>query len=451
MDRRRFLQTAIVFSGAAKLVPGALAARAAEASEPTRFRLSSNGCGRATGYAETNKIVSSEGKTHVAWLDSVPDGFRVRIRTLDRPSGQWSPVYTLGEAHDNHGGPALTMDSHGYLHAVYYPHHHPFRYRVSKRPNDASEWEDETQFGERLTYATLVCGPDDTLYLTARRSFSDKPWQVELWTKPPGQGWEGPAVIARSRHPGYSHFQESLAWSPDRRRLHLCCRFHEKSDRQAYGRIQTVGYMVSSDFGHSWRRSDGSVIETPATAETIDVLGAGGVDQARTLRAGAMAVDESGTPHVVYSVHEGGKSETFVARPQGDGRWHRVALSPFLPDRFTGWDLAMPGGMTFNPRGDLIVSATIERVAEGEESWGHAANEVVLLASRDRAETFSFELASKPDPETAHWLPNIEKPTGHHAPGTRPGMIYTAGPPGEKNTDLLSNGVYWFGGPHNVP
>ena len=64
------------------------------------FLLSKNGCGRATGYAETNKIVTVGDRTHVAWLDSVADGFRVRIRTLDRSTRAWSPTHTVGEAFD---------------------------------------------------------------------------------------------------------------------------------------------------------------------------------------------------------------------------------------------------------------------------------------------------------------------------------------------------------------
>lgn len=127
------------------------------------FVLAADGCGRATGYAETNKIVTLDGKTHVTWLDSVAEGFRVRIRTFTHATGQWSPTITVGDAHDNHGGPALAVDSKGYLHIVYYPHHHPFRYRHSLRPNDAAEWSEETQIGERCTYPTLMVGPDDTL------------------------------------------------------------------------------------------------------------------------------------------------------------------------------------------------------------------------------------------------------------------------------------------------
>ena len=156
--------------------------------------LSRHGSGRASAYVEANKIVTFQYKTHVTWLDSVADKFCVRIRTLDRRSNRWSPTYTIGEAYDNHGGPALTVDSRGFLHLVYYPPHHPFRHRKSKCPNEDSEWEKEIQFGEELTYPPLVCGPDDTLYLTARRSQKNQLWSVEQWTKRVGQDWYSPLV-----------------------------------------------------------------------------------------------------------------------------------------------------------------------------------------------------------------------------------------------------------------
>ena len=134
-SRRHWLRTAGV-AVAGCLPPYALSK---ETGSNQPFLLSERGCGRASAYSEANKIVTSGDRTHVAWLDSPPEGFRVRVRTLNRWTGDWSPTATVGEAYDNHGGPALTIDSSGFLHIVYYPHHHAMRYRKSKRPNDASE------------------------------------------------------------------------------------------------------------------------------------------------------------------------------------------------------------------------------------------------------------------------------------------------------------------------
>ncbi len=444
MQRRNFLR-AVTAGGVTVLMCRRMRLTAAEGAETSRtpFLLSEQGCGRATGYAEANKIVTVGDKTHVAWLDSPPEGFRIRVRTLDRRTGQWSPTYTVGQAYDNHGGPALSVDSQGFLHIVYYPHHHPFRYRKSQRANDASEWEEEVEFGQRCTYPTLVCGPDNTLYLTCRRSYSDKPWHVELWSRRPDGAWEGPAPIASSRHCGYAHFQESLAWSPDRRLLHLCCRFHEKTDKAGYGRIQTVAYMVSDDCGKTWRRSDGSAIELPATAETVDCLASGGVDEGRGLRAGGMAVDAAGRPHLVYSIHEGDRAKAILATLEGDGSWRRRELSTSLPERWTDWDVTMAGGITFNERGEMIITAQVQKAKNRESTWGHPTNEVVRFRSTDGGDTFQFAVVSKPDPQTSHWLPNIERATGHNQVPKCPSILYTAGPPGQKNSDLLSNRVYW--------
>lgn len=405
------------------------------------FQLSEQGSGRATGYAEANKIVTHNGRTHVAWLDSPPEGFRVRVRTLDHATGRWSPTYTIGKAHDNHGGPALSIDSEGFLHVVYFPHHHAMRYRKSQRPDDASSWESEVAFGERLTYPTLVCGEDNTLYLTARRSFSDRPWLVELWKKPPRETWQrGPAILA-ARVPGYAHFQESLAWSPDHRTLHLCCRFHESSDGEAYGRRQSVAYLVSPDQGATWLRRDGRQVELPATAATAEVLESGGVDQAKVLRAGAIAVAADGRPHLVYSVEAPAATRLILARPRADSKWQRIDLTQFLPASWSTWNLTAPAGLTFTSKGEMVVTAQIEKSPEAELSWGNRTNEVVAFRASQGGARFRFATISAPDPQRANWLPNIERATGHHQVGDQPGVIYTSGGPGEGLTDLLANEV----------
>ena len=403
--------------------------------------LSDQGCGRASGYAESNKIVTRSDRTHVAWLDSPSEGFRVRVRTLDRRTGGWSPTFTVGEGYDNHGGPALTIDSTGFLHIVYYPHHHAIRYRKSKRPNDASEWGEEVLVGEGLTYPTLVCGKDDTLYLTCRRRFRERPWVVELWKRPPGQAWRRQGSILASRYPGYAHFQESLAWGGDHRTLHLSCRFHEKSDKDAYGRLQTVAYLVSRDSGESWQRSDRHAVTLPATVESAEVLAAGGVDHQRVVRAGAIAVDPKGRPNLLYSVEEKGQGKLWVARLEAEGRWHRIDLSRFLPAEWSSWKLITAGGITFDTKGEMIVAATAQQHEAHESGWGHPSNEVVQLRSRNNGASFSFSVVSRKDRTVSHWLPNIERATGHHQVGADAGILYTAGGPGPGTKDLLSNQV----------
>lgn len=442
INRRTFLQSAGL-AGAAMLAPSvAHPADSRHAAKTTV--LSNHGCGRATGYAEANKIVTVGDKTHVSWIDSVEQpaaGFRVRIRTLDRKTGEWSPTYTVGEGYDNHGGPALTVDSKGYLHIAYYPHHHAMRYRKSAKPNDASAWDDEERFGERCTYPTLVCGPDDTLYLTCRQS-NDRNWLASLFTKQPGEPWRGPTPLLRSRVRGYSHFQEALAWGPKHGELHLSTRIHERANNS-----ETVGYMVSSDFGKTWRTSAGKKLELPVTADTIDRLATKKSDPNR-LRCGAVAVSPDGKPHVLYSSFgDNGdtRGDAIFATPDGKGGWRRRSLLPAMADAFPDHGVKMPGGLTFNQDGRLFIVLTTFKAdpQHARQFWGSPSNEVVLLEARGDGDAFSPRLLSEPDENVAHWLPNMERPTGHNAVTGTPGVIFTDGGRGENNRQILANKVRW--------
>ncbi len=442
MQRRGFIRAfALAAAGGPMLGPPVARARGATRDLTEPFLLSRHGCGRATGYAETNKIVSLDGKIHVAWLDSQDGAFHVRVRTLDHASGTWSETVPVGRAFDNHGGPALTVDGQGFLHLVYYPHHHPFRYRRSTRPNDASDWEDEQSFGERCTYPTLLCGPDDTLYLTCRQSDRERPWVVNLYTKRPGGPWRGPTAVLQAERPGYAHFQEALAWGPDHRTLHLSCRIYDGQP----GRPRVVGYLRSPDFGKTWQRSDGTPVDLPATAKTVTAIAQGTELGGASLRCGSIAVDRAGKPHVLFSAlasHD--PVPAWIASPDEAGAWHRRPVLQELVGPLAGRRLTMPGGLTIAPDGRTFVAIQALLDPPGSDTWGHAGNEIAWLESGDGGRTFTARLASTADPNRAHWLPSLERPAGHNRVGV-PGLIYTGGPPGEGCSDMLSNEVYWVG------
>jgi hypothetical protein len=442
MDRREFLQTAGAgMAGAFLMTPRFTDALAAGMPETDTFLLSANGCGRATGYAETNKIVTLGDKTHVTWLDSEGDAFVVRVRTLDRATGDWSPVYTVGNAYDNHGGPALTADSHGHLHIVYYPHHHPFRYRVSKRPNDASEWGEEIQFGERCTYPTLVVAPDDTLILTCRESNRDgRPWVVNRYVKEPGEPWSKPTAILVADEGGYSHFQEALAWGPDGATLHLSTRMYGGTP----GRAHTVGYMRSLDRGDTWQNAEGAVLELPATSDTISAIDRAEGPKGAGFRCGAIAVDPHGSPVILYSNTSVKPSAAWLVSLLPGGVRTRQPLAPAVNALSPGANIAMPGGLSIGPDGRVHVVLTLSPPGKSV-GWGNPADEIVYLTADRAGGEFKARQISRSDLAEPHWLPNIERPTGHHTIDNQPGIIYQGGTRGNKNTDILANNVYWVG------
>ena len=398
--------------------------------------LSENGCGRATAYGDSNKIITLQDKTHVSWLDSIAEGFRVRSRTLDRKTNQWSPTYTVGEAYDNHGGPALTVDSLGHLHIVYYPHHHPFRYRRSVRPNDVSEWGAEVQFGERCTYPTMVCGSDDTLYLTGRENRGSEPWYVNLYIKPPNAPWQEPIPLFQDDKGGYVRFQQALAWGPDHRTLHLTLWLFDEN------RAYTVGYLRSPDSGRTWERADSTPVSLPATRETVTLIDT----KYRDLRFGSIAVDADSTPYVLYSTCPSFAlpSRAWIVWPDETGKWCRRSLTDELPKEWKSWSLAMDGAIHIAPDGRIfIVLAIMKPETVSEENWGHKSAEIIGLQARNIGDKFSVDLLSKPDMTVPHWLPTLERPTGHNLVDV-PGVMFTDGVTGEGCHDILSNAVYWM-------
>ncbi len=404
--------------------------------------LSEYGCGRATAYSEFNKIVTVGTKTHVSWLDSKDGQFLVRIRTLDRATGQWSPTYTVGQAFDNHGGPSLTSDSSGYLHMVYYPHHHPFRYRRSLRPNDASQWTDEVSFGATCTYSSLICMPDDTLVLACRES-SKQRWLLNVYEKPPGGTWRGPRTILHGHAPsGYTRWQAALALGSDNKTIHMSFMLYEQAMKKVG---YAVGYLRSMDAAHTWQRSDGTPVALPATPQTIDIVaGATTADGPANYRPGNIAVDSNGVPWLIYCRMDRQPFETWIARPDGNARWHGIALLPSIQQKWPGRAVKTPGSIVFGRDGTMYVAVTtVDRSVEGDSAqWGHPSAEIALLASKDSGRTFEVFAVSSPDPSAPNWLPNLERPTGPNPVGV-PVLVYTHGLRGTTNKEIMSNEVIW--------
>lgn len=443
MQRRQFLKAMLATAGGrlvlAKDPQRPTASPAADAAD--RFLLSATGCSRATGYAEANKIITWQGRTHVAWLDSVPEGFRVRVRSLDRANRTWSPTYTIGEAHDNHGGPALTIDSKGYLHVAYGPHGgEPMRFRTSLKPNDASSWSEETRVGHNCTYPTMVCSADDSLLLTCRER-TDKLWGVGVYSKPPNEGWKSRGTLIRASTPGYAHFQEALAWGPDHRTLHLSTRIYDGKP----GRGHTIGYLRTHDFGRTWARADGTLVELPATAETVTNVVNARDEKTPELRCGSIGVDTAGQVHLLYSRRQDDVLGAWLAvLDRSSGAWRHRPLLPYVEAHWPGRSLTMPGGITLGADGrvDIVLTMANAESTDAGTVWGHPTCEICRLESNDQGRHFRARLASPVDPTMPHWLPNIERPTGHNRVG-QPGIIYTAGTRGSDNREIVSNEVYW--------
>lgn len=92
----------------------------------------------------------------------------------------------------------------------------------------------------------------------------------------------------------------------------------------------------------------------------------------------------------------------------------------------------------------MYVVVTTVQSGTGDELafWGHPSAEVALLVSKDRGRTFSVFEVSCADDSAANWLPNLERPTRSETIKV-PALIYTHGPRGKTNKDIMSNEVIW--------
>ena len=206
-------------------------------------------------------------------------------------------------------------------------------------------------------------------------------------------------------------------------------------------RSYTVGYLRSPDSGKTWERADGTPVSLPATRETVTRIDT----KRRDLRFGSIAVDGESTPYILYSTCPSFAipSQAWVVWLDGAGKWCRRSLSDELPKEWQGWSLAMDGALHVAPDGRIFIAMALmkpETVSEG--NWAHKSAEIVGLQAPDIDSKFSVELLSKPDMTVPHWLPSLERPTGHNRVDI-PSVMYTDGVAGEGCHDILSNAVYW--------
>lgn len=374
-------------------------------------RLSANGSTRATAYAMSNKIITAKGKTFVAWLDLVAD---VRMATYDIAKRQWSDTELVGQGTDNHSGPAITMDSEGYLYIAYGPHVGPFQFRKSERPCDVTAWEPVQRFGVNATYPSLVCGPDDTLHCTYRGG--KRPLRVMYQRKPKDGKWSRPREVVHSAAPGgYTQYGNALAVAKDGT-LHLA--FHIYDMHPAAGKA--AGYLRSRDGGGTWETADGREVKLPATPKTKCFVEQG---PKLDVRIGNVVLDGAGRPWITVIHLEPGARTALLWHREG-ARWRPVDLLPFVRKRLGRLAIGQAAA-TFDRGGTLYVAAAVLKPGVSK-AFGHPSKEVVLLTSVDRGRTFRAVPISTPDPKLPNWLPSIERPYGPRPVGV-PSFIYTHG------------------------
>ena len=209
----------------------------------------------------TTQIVSTPRNTHIAWHETSvgvqKGGNRTFVRSYDRRTGRWGAKTFVGPSRDDHGFPAVTLDSKGFLHILCGAHASQVRYARSSSPDDSSRFEPlESIAGvSKGTHLSLVCDARDRLHLFFLDHIRMGPDQDRL-----GLGyvvrdgtWQRPRRVANSPEPKYCRMCNHL--SIDKRgRLFLNYAYFTLNYRSE-GKVTGWYYPVlaySKDHGATW-------------------------------------------------------------------------------------------------------------------------------------------------------------------------------------------------------
>ena len=425
--------------------------------------ISTIGSERAT-TGNNNKIVTHNGKTHVVWQDSTEDGYFNRVRTLEHQTGKWSATTTFNKARSNHARPSLAIDSRGFLHVILSGHNSAIRWRRSLRPNDSSEWTPAEEVGVG-TYPAVVCGPDDTLLVTARA----RGWRgVTLlirsngkWTQQRlvdrGEGWES-----------YSTFTSGMAVGPDGT-VHLVCNI-ACGKRRRPGLWQAVGYLRTRDAGRTWERADGKSTPLPVSAKDMDLLVEANLPPRKLknnfpeipelVANGNIVADSGGRPHILYVSHLERPGQLILATADAQGHWTQRTI---LDAERKHPDMRPIGvSFPFTITSDNAFHLLLELVPL-DDAWENGKptrlmglrsdpiKRLVRMKSIDRGKSFSVE--SVMDPGDNFHMANIERATnGRMIPADGPpAWVYFEGSPDYPAKGRIQDNKVYFAAPDREP
>jgi hypothetical protein len=384
--------------------------RAEQQNIKHHHRLSREGSDRGTAYNMSRRIIRRDDALIVGWLDAPRDKglpSRVMIGVCDPETGRLRHSFQIGEAKDNHCGPALVMDNNGRIHAIVGGHHTPFLYRWSDQPEHSESWSAPDTLAGKSTYPALTIDKEGILYLAYREQDAieiegEKRWQLWLRRKKPDHTWQEPVALATSPVPGYNHFMQSLTVGPEGS-LHLVFQFHySDTGRSADGWGRAVSYMTSKDGGNTWLQN-GHLVETPLTIETLQpVCRVEKGEQGRGLSKSNHVVDADGQPWFFCSLPGHKSGVMFHHEPDG---WHRIDLADALNGLLIGH-----GGSTSLSRDDQgnLWFSFFADPSGGPWGWGHPRMELFVAVFNKKGNRLALVNVTDHDPNAANWLPALE-------------------------------------------
>lgn len=388
--------------------------------------ISQQGSERATN--DSGKIITFDGRTHVAWQDVTREGYYNRVRTFEHATGRWSDPVTLDAGVDNHARAVLAIDADGVLHAVLGGHGTPVRWCHALAGNDVAEWTEPVPLGVG-TYPVFLCGPDGMLYLTLRGNGTERHDRgVDLYRRLPGGEWLPPKrLVSLSEEYGqvYAAYHMQMDAAQDGT-LHAIIDFYEGQDEYGRGLHQATCYVRSGDSGETWTRADGGLVILPARPEDLDILSRNTRSRHEPLpppeiRQGGMVVDSHGRPFSFYIDHGVAPGHCRMVTTDAEGYLQQVPVNEYwervYPDMralecsvVLRADDALCLLVTLTPFNDEWQQGKPVRAMRMRERLDQP---LIWLLSFDGGETFSMRPFLEPG--RAYNCPSVEKAVGVNA------------------------------------
>ena len=160
------------------------------------------------------------GKTFIEYSKNGVPTFLIEYNLKTGKLGE--PRYLLsGGGHDDgHNWPAITVDSRGILHVIANGHHNPVAYTHSLEPDNpyggwsAPEYVKPGKSTPHLSYATLNCDKNDTLYTIHRSTTDVYNNHLGLFVKPAGKPWQGETTLVTPYRYMYKVWGHKAIYNP---------------------------------------------------------------------------------------------------------------------------------------------------------------------------------------------------------------------------------------------
>jgi hypothetical protein len=435
--------------------------------------MSTTGGHRATAYPGGNKIITTGSgasrKTYVTWVDYIgPDttntaqrnGSRVMFRSFNHATNTWSAAQDLGDAYDDHGGGALTVDGGGRLNIVYGAHQTdpynsaittPFKYRRMLDSSNATWGPEEiivdysnvnssgggTSIDYDPTYPSMVADLNDPekLHLVFRGA-SEMPMGIQYFRRQltnygvngsqQGYKWNKVQTLVRKlrtpNEPYYAEYGNALGIGPTGT-LHVAYHFEQGVDpNPSQGTTTTqdyIGYLKSTDGGNTWKSAANQTLTLPALPDSGPALVT--YRPGSELAIGGIDVDANDNPWFTVTDRD---HKTFEIYHHNGSNWANKDLTPVFSVLNPNFNVVGEAQISISDDdNEIMVVASYNSFAD---RWGDPSAEIALMRSTDNGLNWYVRNISPKDPLKANWSALIERDTGHNVV-TDPMIMYSHG------------------------